>query len=172
MRLAAETLSATFPSVEDGPARDENLEDEEAEIGGRSDGYAPLAMDAVRPFRCAAFAFFHLTLALLQNGSLAHGHKSGWRSTSAYRAILPFFLIVAAVLLLVIRLVSSSSSSPPPSVNCPESTEVFIINRGNTCWDLAQAWGTTVDDILHVNDGLNCDSLRPGQAICLPQRKT
>ena len=34
--------------VEDGPARDENVEDEEAEIGGRADGYAPLAMDVVR----------------------------------------------------------------------------------------------------------------------------
>ena len=105
-----------------------------------------------------------------QNGSLAPGHASRGRNSAAYRAMFPFFLIVAAVLLLVIRLVSSSSSAP--AIDCPENTQVYHISRGNTCWNFAQAWGISVDDILHVNDGLNCDSLRPGEPICLPQRKT
>ncbi|KAH9910491.1 uncharacterized protein BXZ73DRAFT_58352 [Epithele typhae] len=130
-----------------GPTPDEEPEDEEADVGLRSDGYAPLAVDS--------------------NGSLSSGQKG--RANSAYRTILPFFLIIAAVLLLVIRLVGSGKSIA--TVDCPTNTQVYKISRGNTCWNLADAWGITVDDVLRVNEGLNCDKLLPGQAICLPERK-
>ena len=124
------------------------------------------------PSSTSVVSLSHSVTPLVQSGSIAPGHKSrfGFRGNSAYRTILPFFLIVAVVLLLVIRLVSSGSSVPP--VNCPPATEPYRISRGNTCWDLAQAWGISVDEILDVNKGLNCDSLRPGQSICLPERKT
>ncbi|EIW63810.1 uncharacterized protein TRAVEDRAFT_109915 [Trametes versicolor FP-101664 SS1] len=135
------------PVAVDDHAQDD---DEEAEIGvpsTRSDGYAPLASDA--------------------NGWTYPRHTS--RKDSAYRVILPFFLIVAAVLLLVFRLVHSSTpASPPETLHCPGSNEPYHVSRGDTCWALSQTRGCTVQDILDVNQGLNCEKLRPGQGICLP----
>lgn len=93
------------------------------------------------------------------------------RSDSAYRMILPFCLIIAVILLLVFRLVHSTTpSNPPEAVLCPGTSEVYRISRGDTCWDLAQARGCSVDDLLKVNRDLRCESLRPGQAICLPRK--
>ncbi|TFK84446.1 carbohydrate-binding module family 50 protein [Polyporus arcularius HHB13444] len=123
----------------------EDPSDEEAEIGGRADGYRPLAVD---------------------DGSVRHTGTS--RSDSAYRMILPFFLIIAVILLLVFRLVHSATPSNPPE--CPGSSEVYHVSRGDTCWELAQARGCSVDDILTVNRDLRCESLRPGEAICLPPK--
>ncbi|RPD53613.1 hypothetical protein L226DRAFT_504721 [Lentinus tigrinus ALCF2SS1-7] len=124
----------------------EEPSDEEAEIGSRADGYTPLPVDA--------------------NGTVRH---TG-RSDSAYRMILPFFLMIAVVLLLVIRLVHSTTTpNPPEAILCPGSSEVYYVSRGDTCWDLAQAHGCSVDDILNVNRDLRCESLRPGEAVCLPK---
>lgn len=80
--------------------------------------------------------------------------------------ILPFFLIIAAVLLLVFRLVHSST--PPVTVQCSGTNQAYHVARGDTCWALSQSRGCTVQDILDANTGLNCEALRPGQAICLP----
>ncbi|KAI0352277.1 hypothetical protein OH77DRAFT_812219 [Trametes cingulata] len=128
-------------------------EDEEAEIGvpsSRADGYRPLATDA--------------------NGSDFVYSRHTSRSDSAYRMILPFFLIIAVVLLLVFRLVHSSTpANPPEAILCPGATEADHIVRGDTCWSLSQARGCTVQDILDANQELNCDALRPGQAVCLPR---
>ncbi|KAM5539853.1 hypothetical protein V8D89_006356 [Ganoderma adspersum] len=131
-----------------GDRSSDDVDDEEAEIGvhTRSDGYRPLAVDS--------------------NGS-THSGPMG-RSNSAYRVILPFFLIVAVILLLVIRLVHSSTSDPHDSIYCPGTSEVYHISRGDTCWDLSQARGCSVDDILNVNSDLKCERLVPGQPICLP----
>ncbi|KAI0370075.1 hypothetical protein BV20DRAFT_967084 [Pilatotrama ljubarskyi] len=128
-------------------------EDEEAEIGvpsSRSDGYRPLATDANGP----DFVYPR--------------HTS--RTDNAYRMILPFFLIIAVVLLLVFRLVHSSTpANPPETILCPGGTEAYHIVRGDTCWALSQARGCTVQDILDVNQELNCEALRLGQAVCLPR---
>lgn len=95
------------------------------------------------------------------------------RKDSAYRVILPFFLIVAAVLLLVFRLVHSSTpASPPETLHCPGTNEAYHISRGDTCWALSQNRGCTVQEILDANQGLNCDNLRLGQAICLPSPRS
>ncbi|KAI0779010.1 hypothetical protein BD413DRAFT_513580 [Trametes elegans] len=120
-------------------------QDEEAEIGvqsTRADGYAPLAMDA--------------------NGAAYPRHTG--RSDTAYRMLLPFVLIIAVFLLLVFRLVHTT----PEPLLCPGSSEAYQVSRGDSCWALSQARGCTVQDILDVNQGLVCESIRPGQAICLP----
>ncbi|KAI0652671.1 hypothetical protein C8Q79DRAFT_898267 [Trametes meyenii] len=129
------------------PAVTDDHEDEEADIGVRPDGYRPLAVDA--------------------NGSILPNRTS--RTDSAYRMILPFVLIVAAFLLLVFRLVHSSTpANPPETAHCTGNSEAYNIVRGDTCWALSQTRGCTVQDILNVNQGLDCEALRPGQAICLP----
>ncbi|KAI0801414.1 hypothetical protein C8Q74DRAFT_489984 [Fomes fomentarius] len=139
--------------VSDAPIAidDRSSDDEEAEIGvhSRSDGYAPLAVDV--------------------NGNVPSGSTS--RNNNAYRVILPFFLIVAVILLLVIRLVYSSTPvNPPQAILCPGSSEAHHVVSGDTCWDLAQARGCSVEDILAVNKDLQCEALSLGQAICLPPK--
>ncbi|TBU26622.1 hypothetical protein BD311DRAFT_667186 [Dichomitus squalens] len=138
------------PVVIGDPSADD-VSDEEAEIGvhSRADGYHPLAMDS--------------------NGTV-HAGRRVHDNTNAYRLILPFFLIVAVVLLLVIRLVHSSTSSPPKAIHCPGTSEAYYISRGDTCWDLAQTRGCSVDDILNINSGLKCETLALGQSICLPTK--
>ncbi|KAI8980561.1 hypothetical protein BD414DRAFT_420548 [Trametes punicea] len=125
-------------------------QDEEAEIGvpsSRSDVYAPLAAD--------------------EDGTFHARHTT--RTDSAYRVILPFFLMVLVVLLLVFRLVHSSTPvNPPDALLCPGATEAYTIVRGDTCWDLSQSRGCTVQDILDLNPDLKCEAISPGQAICLP----
>ncbi|KAH9885404.1 hypothetical protein C8Q73DRAFT_717709 [Cubamyces lactineus] len=123
-------------------------EDEEAEIGvpsSRADGYRPLPVD--------------------MDGTVQARHTS--RTDSAYRVILPFFLIIAAVLLLVFRLVHASTPAAEP-LQCPGMNEAYTVVRGDTCWGLSQARGCTVQDILDINQGLKCEALQPGEAICLP----
>lgn len=110
--------------------------------------------------------YTHAGPSSIQNGSIHSGHTG--RSNSAYRVILPFFLIVAVILLLVIRLAHSSTSDPNNVIYCPGTSEVYHISRGDTCWDLAQTRGCSVDDILDVNSNLKCEKLVPGQPICLP----
>ncbi|KAL7284971.1 hypothetical protein ACG7TL_000060 [Trametes sanguinea] len=114
-----------------------------------------------------ALADLHANEAREQDGSTHARHTT--RTDSAYRVILPFFLIVAAVLLLVFRLVHSSTPvNPPETLRCPGASEAYTLVRGDTCWELSQTRGCTVQDILNANDGLKCEALRPGQAICLP----
>ncbi|CDO77271.1 Carbohydrate-Binding Module Family 50 protein [Trametes cinnabarina] len=138
------------PVLTDDHAHDE---DEEAEIGvpsSRVDGYTPLAVDA-------------------DGRTVPHARHTS-RTDSAYRIMLPFFLIIVVVLLLVFRLVHSSPLADPsePPLRCPGASEAYTVVRGDTCWELSQARGCSVQDILSVNQGLSCEAIRPGQAICLP----
>ncbi|EMD32593.1 carbohydrate-binding module family 50 protein [Gelatoporia subvermispora B] len=115
----------------------------------RADGYQPLAADPSYPPHSAS------------RGS----------QISSYRMMFPFFLLVVVVLLLVIRLVHSPSAIDPPlSRLCPNSTEVYRVQQGDTCWGLSQTRGSTVDKVREVNPGLECDKLTEGQLICLPER--
>ncbi|MEW6181768.1 MAG: LysM domain-containing protein [Bacillota bacterium] len=51
---------------------------------------------------------------------------------------------------------------------CPAGTTPYIIRAGDTCFSLAQRFGTSVAAILAANPGLNCDNLQIGQTICIP----
>jgi hypothetical protein len=44
----------------------------------------------------------------------------------------------------------------------------YIIQPGDTLWDLANDYGLTVDDIMAANPGIDPDDLMPGQAIIIP----
>lgn len=58
-------------------------------------------------------------------------------------------------------------TTPPPST-CPAGTRPYTIVAGDTFFNLARRFNTTVDAIIRANPGVNPDNLRIGQVICIP----
>lgn len=50
---------------------------------------------------------------------------------------------------------------------CPGGTFPYVIVAGDTCYALAQRFGTTVTAIQATNPGINCNNLKIGQTICI-----
>lgn len=57
-------------------------------------------------------------------------------------------------------------TTPPPS--CPPGTFSYTIRQGDTFFNLAMRFNTTVDAIMRANPGVNPDNLQIGQVICIP----
>ncbi|CAK3844153.1 Hypothetical predicted protein [Lecanosticta acicola] len=87
-----------------------------------------------------------------------------------WRYLAPFMVIVIVVLLSLFRFLDSASTPALPTCSSPDM-EAYRITKGDTCWDLAQVRGTTVDGLKVANPGLNCDRLLPGYGICVPVEK-
>lgn len=165
---AVPTVSGAPPVVAQLEEAGDEHDDLEA-APGRADGYQPLAVDPVRTGtsadpRCS----YDLLLTFMQDQT---PHRNSFGSqVSAYRMIFPFFLLIAVALLFVIRLVHSPSTVDPPLAKlCPNATEVYRVQQGDTCWGLSQTRGCSVDRVREVNPGLECDKLTLGQVICLPE---
>jgi hypothetical protein len=95
-------------------------------------------------------------------------HKSNV-NTSAYRTLFPFFLLIAGVLLLVWRLVLSPSFSFAPAKMCPKpQTAPYLIQPGDTCWEVSKAHGCSVEELKELNTKVQCDKLLPGSVVCVP----
>lgn len=54
------------------------------------------------------------------------------------------------------------------SSNCPGGTFTYVIHAGDTCYAIAQRFGTTVVALQAANPRLNCNNLQVGQIICVP----
>jgi len=90
-------------------------------------------------------------------------------NASAYRTLFPFFLLIAAVLLLVWRLVLSPSLSSTPAILCPKpQTAPYLIQPGDTCWEISKAHGCSVEELKELNAKVQCDKLAPGSVVCVP----
>ncbi|KAF8079240.1 hypothetical protein FPV67DRAFT_1403221 [Lyophyllum atratum] len=118
-------------------------DDVEAAPPTRNDGYQPLPRDAAR--------------ISYQNAN----------TNSAYRTLLPFFLIVAVVLLLAWRVLISPALSTPPSA-CPKHAKAYWVQPGDTCWEIANKHGSTLEVLREMNSKVDCAALMPGTTICLP----
>ncbi|PSS29778.1 hypothetical protein PHLCEN_2v2926 [Hermanssonia centrifuga] len=80
-----------------------------------------------------------------------------------------FFMIVDIVLLLAWRLVFQPSHSGEPSaVFCSGSTDPCRIQTGDTCWDIAQGHGFSVDELQAAKRELVCSKLIPGGVMGPP----
>ena len=56
-----------------------------------------------------------------------------------------------------------------PGPECPTGYVPRTIRAGDTLYSIARELGTTVDDILDANPGLDPDALQVGQQICVPR---
>ncbi|AKL97007.1 putative peptidoglycan-binding domain-containing protein [Clostridium aceticum] len=56
----------------------------------------------------------------------------------------------------------------PPPTTCPTGTTAYTIRSGDTFYNLAIRYNTTVEAIRRANPTVNPDALRIGQIICIP----
>ncbi|KAG9313857.1 carbohydrate-binding module family 50 protein [Chiua virens] len=118
----------------------EGDDDDVEAASARADGYEPLSIDE-------------------------HGSRHVLRG-GAYRTLFPFFLIVAVTLLLIWRLAFSPTIAAPAP--CPSTTISYIIQPGDTCWDLTRRYNSTLDKFQIVNPKVVCSDLHPGERVCIP----
>lgn len=57
----------------------------------------------------------------------------------------------------------------PPPPTCPVGTFSYTIKSGDTLYQLAITYNTTVEAIMAVNPGINPNNLQIGQVICIPR---
>ncbi|PFH48125.1 carbohydrate-binding module family 50 protein [Amanita thiersii Skay4041] len=135
-------VSSPRASVED----DERPGDLEAAPTTRQDGYQLLSADGT-------------TMAY-----------KGDVNASAYRTLFPFFLLITVVLLLVWRLVLSPGLSGPTKL-CPKpETLPYLVQPGDSCWEISKAHGCSLDQFRDMNVKVQCDRLLPGSIVCVPDR--
>ncbi|MGN9166069.1 LysM peptidoglycan-binding domain-containing protein, partial [Tissierellaceae bacterium HCP3S3_D8] len=60
----------------------------------------------------------------------------------------------------------------PPPTRCPSGTFEYTIRAGDTLFELANRYNTTVQAIIAVNPGIDPNNLRVGQVICIPRGTT
>lgn len=102
---------------------------------------------------------------LLQNEAVKRGDRA------AARMMMPFALLVLVVLFFVARMVLfASGGGGAQGVSCGEGYQRIEVRQGDTCWAIAKVRGVRVDELLkvHGNEGLECERLRVGQGICVP----
>ncbi len=58
--------------------------------------------------------------------------------------------------------------APLPPAECPEGTEAYSIQTGDTFYAIAREYNTTVEALIQANPGVNPNNLRVGQQICIP----
>lgn len=89
-------------------------------------------------------------------------------NASAYRTLFPFFLAIGVVLLIVWKFVVYPSITWPTPCNCSNGTESYMVQAGDSCWDISNAHGFPLDELKKANPKVVCERLLPGQMLCLP----
>ncbi|GAB6087828.1 LysM peptidoglycan-binding domain-containing protein [Alkaliphilus crotonatoxidans] len=70
------------------------------------------------------------------------------------------------------RICIPGTPTPPPPGGCPSGTTAYTIRAGDTFFNLAQRFNTTVEAIQRANPGVDPNNLQIGQRICIPGRPT
>ncbi|CAM1505852.1 Fc.00g114890.m01.CDS01 [Cosmosporella sp. VM-42] len=96
-----------------------------------------------------------------------HYEKPSWRHDMM--PLLNFGVIVGVCFLLLLwGLHYSAGSDEPMEPTCGEGTTSYLVQKDDSCWAIAKKMDVTVDEILKLNKGLDCDKLLADSQICLP----
>ncbi|KAF1816527.1 hypothetical protein P152DRAFT_454781 [Eremomyces bilateralis CBS 781.70] len=102
-------------------------------------------------------------MTMEEDEAMKEGNREAWRY------LLPFLLLVVLVLFLLFKLVNTGpGSTPEPPLRCADGSHAYVVQRGDTCWEIVQRAGVGLQDLMEVNPGMECDRLRVGKAICVP----
>ncbi|KAM0287017.1 hypothetical protein ACHAQH_000702 [Verticillium albo-atrum] len=91
--------------------------------------------------------------------------QESWRQSWA--PLLNFFVLVGLFLCGVVWLLYRGKA-PVEKLECGIGQVEYKIAKGDTCWAIAQDRETSVEGLLGMNVGLNCDKLGIGKMICVP----
>jgi LysM repeat protein len=96
----------------------------------------------------------------------------------AVRMMLPFALLVFASLLVMFKVSNdglgggwlSAANSHEQIVDCHQGSRQVQVEKGDTCWAVAERYGLGVEYLLKIvgNEGIECERLQIGQGICVP----
>lgn len=96
-------------------------------------------------------------------GQAAAQQKVSWRHDMM--PLLNFGVLVGLSLLVLFWFIGRKPAEEKVVVvTCEHSV---VIKENDNCWDIAQAEGMSVDDIVRINTGLDCSKLVIGHTICL-----
>jgi hypothetical protein len=101
----------------------------------------------------------------------AHNAEVKKGNKEAVRLMLPFALLVLVFLLLVFRFLNGGSEADgAPQVHCDQGNHAIQVQKGETCWEIGEAHGLAVEELLALegNKDIDCDRLQVGQSICVP----
>jgi LysM repeat protein len=108
-------------------------------------------------------------------GTFAYTIKSG---DTLYKLAITYNTTVEAIMkvnpgidpnnLQIGQVICIPESTPVPPT-CPIGTFAYTIKAGDTIYNLAITYNTTVEAILSANPGLNPNNLQIGQVICIPR---
>lgn len=101
--------------------------------------------------------------------------KVSWRAD--LMPLLNFGMLIALSLLglfwyLHVAARPSSGDHSAPELSCSGDNVVYTIQKDDTCWDIAEERGISVDDVVTLNPKLDCAKLPVSSKICLPELAT
>lgn len=123
--------------------------------------YGELYPQGQRPLLSAAEVDYN-------NGQLKKSNRE------SVKMMLPFALIAVVFLLLMFRFLGGAGGEHADGgqieVRCGDYATAVDVEKGQTCWVLAEAHGVSLEELLQLegNQGVDCDHLRVGQGICVP----
>ena len=107
-------------------------------------------------------------------GSFAYTIKQGdtlWQLARTYNTTVEAIMALNPGIdpnnLRIGQVICIPSSTPPHT--CPTGSFAYTIKQGDTLWELARTYNTTVEAIMAINPGLDPNNLRVGQVICIPR---
>lgn len=99
--------------------------------------------------------------------------RPSWRAE--LMPLLNFGVLVGLCLLALfwyLHIAAAPSGEPSdknaPKITCAGDAKVHTVEKGDSCWSIADHRGISVDDIVQLNEGLDCQILRVGSQICVP----
>jgi hypothetical protein len=86
---------------------------------------------------------------------------------NGFRQLYPFFLLIGVVLLLCGKFIlfPGMHHSEP---QCPSSSSSYMLQPGDTCWEISHQHGIPLEQLEAVNPDKDCAVLMPGSTICIP----
>lgn len=95
-----------------------------------------------------------------------HEPSLSWRHEM--RPLLHFFLLIGLFLVALFWFLHWRAKEEDVKALCESGWEVYNVQKGDTCWGIAQGRGVSVEELMGGNGGLVCERLGVGEAVCVP----
>ena len=81
---------------------------------------------------------------------------------SDWKQLAPFLLLIAVVLLSVMWFVTGAEEA-----RCRNGEQAYVLDKRNTCWQVARDFGVEVGRLRAARGDLDCDHLQIGTTMCV-----
>lgn len=100
--------------------------------------------------------------------------RTSWRAEMM--PLLNFFVLIGVSLMglfwylnVAAKKGDKDNQTPSTGPSCVKGSTPYLVQGGDSCWDLADKHGITVDDLKALNLRLDCGTLQADSQICLPE---